>query len=519
MVARPDLTTNGRLAAARDAFDRGRPSLTIALLRGGDSEHADDPEERLLLARALTTVERDAEAGAVLRGLDADPRLAPGDRAVALALAAHVTAVGHDPERGRVMAREALAASTGTDSAAAIAQLTIGRATMFDGDLPGATRMVRRAARTAIDATPDERATLAMQEAFLLLQQDRFEAAERTARHAVAGVPPPTPRLRAMLRHALGAARFHSGAWDGIEALLDPRTDIDAGLDIGDDRIAGMAGLLSIVLVHRDRLADAGELLGRSFPALVTGQRPFLLWGAMLLAEALGDERATRDSTDRLIASFGLLGSPGGLRIYGSDLVRVLVDLGEQGRAAALTSVVEGRVAPSGTPSVASTAALLRGLVDRDPVRLQRAAEGFRAAGRPLEEAMAREQLGRAIAGHDRSGAVAALRQALAGYGRLGASRDERRLEARLRELGACTGRRGRRTRATVGWDALSPSEQAIARLVAAGLTNREIGDRRSISARTVETHIAHAMAKLVVRNRAELAALVARAGGDVAPG
>ena len=58
----------------------------------------------------------------------------------------------------------------------------------------------------------------------------------------------------------------------------------------------------------------------------------------------------------------------------------------------------------------------------------------------------------------------------------------------------------------------LSPSELAVARLVAAGHTNLEIGAVLHISRRTVETHIAHAFHKLDIRTRSHLASLVTSA-------
>src|SRR5690606_26048616 len=51
-----------------------------------------------------------------------------------------------------------------------------------------------------------------------------------------------------------------------------------------------------------------------------------------------------------------------------------------------------------------------------------------------------------------------------------------------------------------------------VARLVLAGLTDAAIGARLGISARTVETHIRSARAKLGARNRDQAAALAADA-------
>ena len=47
--------------------------------------------------------------------------------------------------------------------------------------------------------------------------------------------------------------------------------------------------------------------------------------------------------------------------------------------------------------------------------------------------------------------------------------------------------------------------------LVAEGLTNPQIGDRLLMSRATVKTHVAHLLAKLGARSRAELAAESAR--------
>ncbi|MCC8481367.1 response regulator transcription factor [Streptomyces globisporus] len=53
----------------------------------------------------------------------------------------------------------------------------------------------------------------------------------------------------------------------------------------------------------------------------------------------------------------------------------------------------------------------------------------------------------------------------------------------------------------------LTAREQEIARLVAEGLTNAEIGEKLYITAGTAKTHIANVQAKLKVRNRVGIAA------------
>lgn len=59
----------------------------------------------------------------------------------------------------------------------------------------------------------------------------------------------------------------------------------------------------------------------------------------------------------------------------------------------------------------------------------------------------------------------------------------------------------------------LSPTEENIAELAAAGLTNREIADRIFLSPKTVEVNLTRVYRKLGVRSRAELASRLAKRG------
>ncbi len=70
---------------------------------------------------------------------------------------------------------------------------------------------------------------------------------------------------------------------------------------------------------------------------------------------------------------------------------------------------------------------------------------------------------------------------------------------------------RGSRKRPAGGWESLTPTEVAVTEHAADGLTNPEIGERMFISRGTVKIHLSHVYSKLEVRNRSELAALVAR--------
>ena len=57
----------------------------------------------------------------------------------------------------------------------------------------------------------------------------------------------------------------------------------------------------------------------------------------------------------------------------------------------------------------------------------------------------------------------------------------------------------------------MTSREREIASLIAAGLSNREIAERLTVSVRTVEGHIYRASIKLDVTDRDELAKIVSK--------
>jgi DNA-binding CsgD family transcriptional regulator len=66
---------------------------------------------------------------------------------------------------------------------------------------------------------------------------------------------------------------------------------------------------------------------------------------------------------------------------------------------------------------------------------------------------------------------------------------------------------RGERKRPSRGWDSLTPTELEVVRHIAAGLTNRQIGECMLLSPGTVKAHLSHIVAKLGTPSRSHLAA------------
>jgi DNA-binding CsgD family transcriptional regulator len=193
-------------------------------------------------------------------------------------------------------------------------------------------------------------------------------------------------------------------------------------------------------------------------------------------------------------------------------LVRGALACGDRARAAQLAQATQALAdGKAGNPNLAAAAAHARGLVERDSAALERAADRYSA---PLPRAVAIEDAGLAAAARgDQAAAVARLRGAYALYEKLGRPRDMARVRARLRAAGVRVHHWRRADRPAFGWDSLTDTECRVARLVAQGLSNREVAGQIYLSAHTVAFHLRHIFWKLDVSSRVQLARLVAEQG------
>jgi DNA-binding CsgD family transcriptional regulator len=122
-------------------------------------------------------------------------------------------------------------------------------------------------------------------------------------------------------------------------------------------------------------------------------------------------------------------------------------------------------------------------------------------SGYRLEHAKTLVELGAALR---RSGARGASREPLYEGMELAHTCGAAALVERAREELVATGARPRRALRT-GVDALTPSEQRVARMAADGMTNREIAATLFVTPRTVEIHLTHTYQKLEISSREQL--------------
>jgi DNA-binding NarL/FixJ family response regulator len=159
----------------------------------------------------------------------------------------------------------------------------------------------------------------------------------------------------------------------------------------------------------------------------------------------------------------------------------------------------------SGLLATGKAAAFL-GDLDAATRQIERAMDDNEAGGVVAFAIVARQELAevlaRRAAGSDLDRARGLASTALRDAERYGMKPIARRAGTLLREL----------PRRRVRSERLTPRELEVARLVAEGLTNRQVAVRLGITERTAETHVDHILTKLGFAGRAQIAAWVASA-------
>jgi predicted ATPase/DNA-binding CsgD family transcriptional regulator len=234
---------------------------------------------------------------------------------------------------------------------------------------------------------------------------------------------------------------------------------------------AGNAGNVAIALLGLSEVTAAGDESSAD----------------QLLKEALAK---AEESGDRLVLAGTLLGA--------ADRAR---SRGDAAAAEQLAhSALDHGISIHHPPSVSAALEVLAGLAIEDG-RFEYAARLYGAAARMRREIGCRLSVSQQRA-HDLD--LARLRGAVAEEELDAAWNQGERLSPE-EVCGYAQRGRGPRRRPTSGLASLSPAEREVMHLASLGLTNGEIGERLFVSARTVQTHMAHIFAKLGVTSRRQL--------------
>ncbi|MFE5300718.1 LuxR C-terminal-related transcriptional regulator [Streptomyces sp. NPDC056632] len=187
------------------------------------------------------------------------------------------------------------------------------------------------------------------------------------------------------------------------------------------------------------------------------------------------------------------------------DVVRLALQVGDHGTAQAAVVIATAEADREGHLGRRAAEGRCRGLAETDPEPLLAAVEYYRAAGRPFQAGQALEDTSVVLAAlGDAERARDRFDEAIAFYRQVGAEWDIKRAHGRLRALGLRVGRPQQKQR--TGWEALTPTELKVARLVAEGKSNPAIAAELYLSPRTVQTHVSHILRKLGLHSRTEVA-------------
>ena len=272
--------------------------------------------------------------------------------------------------------------------------------------------------------------------------------------------------------------------------------------------------LRALVDAHLGRVAETRAATDEGLPlALAVGVVPAHLEMLAIrgfLEYSLGEAREAHrflGPLPRAVAEAGF-GEPALFRFHG-DAIETLLALGEHDAATALLAELEEQARATGRVWAFTIASRCRALLsaaagdsDAAYASLGRALELHEQLQEPFERGrtlLVRGTLQRR--NRKKRPARESLTQALAVFDELGARLWSERARAELRRIGG---------RAPAAPGVLTPTEERVAALVAAGGTYREVADALFISPKTVQWNLSKIYRKLGVRSRAELAAKLA---------
>ena len=321
--------------------------------------------------------------------------------------------------------------------------------------------------------------------------------------------------------HHLGRVECLAGNWELASRYAAECFEIT--VQTAQEELRSFAlTIRALVDAHLGRVDETRAATDEGLPlALAVGLVPAhleMLAVRGFLEYSLGDAREAHrflGPLPRAVAEAGF-GEPALFRFHG-DAIETLLALGEHDAATALLAELDEQARATGRVWALTVASRCRALLsaaagdsDAAYASLDRALELHEQLQEPFERGrtlLVRGTLQRR--NRKKRPARESLTQALAVFDELGARLWSDRARAELRRIGG-------RAPATPG--VLTPTEERVAALVAAGRTYREVADALFISPKTVQWNLSKIYRKLGVRSRAELAAKLAAGQSPAVP-
>jgi len=228
-----------------------------------------------------------------------------------------------------------------------------------------------------------------------------------------------------------------------------------------------------------------------------------------------GEGEAAVELYDRAFHAASRLRMQRGLVQYGADRVEALARSGKTDEA--FQALEEFADTPGGGRWALAALARCRGILAATAAEqhFQTALSHHEQDGQPFEKARTQLAYGERLRrDRRRADAREKLTEALDAFERLGASpwADRARVELRATGGAAAEGDAAEKEAvAAAGLEELTAHELQIARLVAYGMTNREVAGKLFLSPKTIEYHLSQIYRKLDLRSRTQLASLMAQ--------
>jgi ATP/maltotriose-dependent transcriptional regulator MalT len=389
-----------------------------------------------------------------------------------------------------------------------------GLALVTEGLVDEGMRLLDEASAATAGGELQERFSVAWVSCYLIYACERVRDFDRAAQWCKR-MEELYERLR--FRLLLGQCRTHyagvliwRGAWEEADAELTRATEV---LQAARPPSAAEGLVRLAELRRRQGMFDqAAQLFARA------EGHPLALLGAAELALDLGKPRDARHLLERLLRHL-----PPENKTQRVDALEVLVHvqtaLGDHEQAVEALQALQTISDIVGTDPLRAAASLSAGIVAlaggdfREAQRkFEDAIDLYQRSGAPFETAIARAELAQVqFALGELAEAEKEARAAVSAFQSIGASHEAKKIVTLLRQLEqGPLERRAGGSRAAFG---LTRRELEVLRLVAQGLSDKEIATALDLSEHTVHRHVSNILANLGLSSRAAAVAYAARHG------